>query len=208
MDCAAMQNLMQEQMRGNDVAMRNIESMPGGYNALRSMFETVNGAQNAQSAPADGDATANASANPLQAMLSSLNLQQQGSPGSAGSSGSQSTDRQAGAAGPNAAPLPNPWQPDTSTQGGAAGGLPAGLGGLAGLSGLGGAGGGNPAAMMQNPQMRSMMTSMMSNPAMLDAMAAQNPQMRAMLDNPHMRAMLTNPQFVDRMMRPEVRGNA
>jgi len=41
MEMARNPQAMQEMMRGNDRAMQNIESMPGGYNALRRMHEDV-----------------------------------------------------------------------------------------------------------------------------------------------------------------------
>jgi len=34
-------NAMQNMMRNQDLAMSQIENMPGGFNALRSMYENV-----------------------------------------------------------------------------------------------------------------------------------------------------------------------
>ena len=35
------QNLMREYMRNNDRAMSNLEALPGGFNALRQLYEYV-----------------------------------------------------------------------------------------------------------------------------------------------------------------------
>lgn len=39
--CAWLQNLMREYMRNNDRALSNIEALPGGFNALRQLYENV-----------------------------------------------------------------------------------------------------------------------------------------------------------------------
>lgn len=36
-----LQNLMREYMRNNDRALSNIEALPGGFNALRQLYENV-----------------------------------------------------------------------------------------------------------------------------------------------------------------------
>jgi ubiquilin len=71
-----------------------------------------------------------------------------------------------------------------------------------GFAGLGGADPAMMNAMMQNPGMQEMMTRIMSDPAMLDQMAAMNPQLGAMLQNPQVRAMFSNPAFVRQLMDP------
>ena len=200
-----------------DAAMRNIESLPGGYNHMQSMFRNMHDAlQEAERDTANNaDGGANAQSNPLAQLLGSLNLPgsasaQSGADGSARSAGGnadqQATGMTAGAqSGVNAQPLPNPWQPDEAAGGGGS----AGANPFAGLAGLGGAGGNmDPSSamqMLQNPEMRQMMINMMSSPGMLDTMAHSNPQMRQMLDsNPPMRSMFSNPQMLEQMMRPEV----
>ncbi len=70
-----------------------------------------------------------------------------------------------------------------------------GMGGLGGLGGLGGmAGGPTPeqmqmmVAQMQNPMFRELMTQMVSQPGVLEAATAANPQLRQALDqDPHLR---------------------
>lgn len=36
-----LQNLMREYMRNNDRALSNLEALPGGFNALRQLYENV-----------------------------------------------------------------------------------------------------------------------------------------------------------------------
>lgn len=104
----------------------------------------------------------------------------------------------------------------------AGGAAPAGLGG----AGLGGAGlpdlsallGGGAAAgpggmgniadmtnrMLENPQMRENMIQMMSQPGMLDMIAASNPQLRGMMDAmPGIRQTMQNPELLRMMLNPD-----
>ena len=70
-----------------------------------------------------------------------------------------------------------------------------GLGGLGGMGGMGGMAGGPPPeqmqmmlAQMQNPMFRELMTQMVSQPGVLEAATAANPQLRQALDqDPHLR---------------------
>jgi ubiquilin len=186
---------MREQMRTNDVAMRNIETMPGGYNQLRSMFESMN-----EAISSSGPNAGVNSPSPIAEMLNSLNVTSSGGGAAegAGVAGERGAQAQAGI---NETPLPNPWAPS---------GAPTGLGGGFGST-LGPLAGGVPPGdmiqMMQNPAMRCMLQSVLSNPAMLDMIANQNPQMREVLDsNPAARSVLSNPAFMERM--PEVRSPA
>eukprot|EP00882_Tetradesmus_deserticola_P034827 GHRQ01040114.1.p2 GENE.GHRQ01040114.1~~GHRQ01040114.1.p2 ORF type:complete len:100 (-),score=29.86 GHRQ01040114.1:39-338(-) len=39
--CHVPQNLMREYMHNNDRALSNIEALPGGFNALRQLYENV-----------------------------------------------------------------------------------------------------------------------------------------------------------------------
>jgi len=77
------------------------------------------------------------------------------------------------------------------------------MGGMDGIGGMGGMGGMPPeameqmASMLENPQMQTMMETMMSNPAFIEQQIANNPmlagnpqlqqQMRATMSNPQMR---------------------
>lgn len=213
------QGLMQEQMRTNDVALRNIENIPGGYDQLRRMFQSTTEAF--ESAQEDSGGAAGAGQPTLEQMLGNLSVASGGpaegtGAAAAGANTRGTTGTAAPATGPNAAPLPNPWSSGSgagAAAGAGAGGLTdllgarggAGGGGLGGLGALGGAGGANlmqnPAMqenamrMMQNPQMQQMVSSMMQNPQMQQMLLQQNPQMREAVEaNPALRNLIFSPE--------------
>lgn len=113
---------MREQIRNMDRAMSNIESMPGGFNALRQFHDSM---QPLDEAASEGPAADN----PFAALFQ---------PGGGGGANSGSGAAQQPAGAPNEAPLPNPWAAPGAGGGGAAG--------AAGMAGLGGV---DPAAMQQ-----------------------------------------------------------
>lgn len=91
------------------------------------------------------------------------------------------------------------------------GGLADLLGGMGGGAGLGGAGGQAGMADMMarmledNPAMRDNMVSMLSQPGMLEMMAASNPQINQMLNSmPGMRDMMQNPELMRMMLSPDM----
>lgn len=143
-------NAMRQAMRSQDLAMSQLENLPGGFNALRSMFENIQepmmeAAQNPQAQ--QGSSQGTTSAPPTAPVNSAL-------PNPWGGSGAQPA-------------MPTGLGSDPFGGFGAAGGNP--FGGMRG--GMGGMGGMNPAqamAMMQNPMMQQMMQQMMANPAVLD----------------------------------------
>lgn len=170
---------LQEVMRNYDRALNNMESMPGGYNALRRMYTEFQ--------------------EPLQsAFQEQFTTNQFASPQTNPDGSTNDTDASANAADQprteNRDPLPNPWASTTPNSnnrpplfpgadgsgGGGGGGLGA-FGGLAGLAGLGGnlggggvggagagtggAGQGNPndilqqaSSMFQNQEFMSLLT--------------------------------------------------
>lgn len=75
-----------------------------------------------------------------------------------------------------------------------------------------GAPGANP--LLQNPLFQSAMTSMFSNPQLLDSMISSNPflaqmitpEHRALLQSPQMRQMMANPQFMNSIMNSGMMG--
>ncbi len=172
---------MQQAMRNQELAMSQIENLPGGFNALQRMFEDVQEPL-MQAGQALGAAPSN---NPSSAPTPSTNL-----------------------TAPSNTALPNPWGGGAAP---AAGGAtvafnPFGAGGASpfGMGGMGGMGM-DPqqmAAMMQNPAMQQMMQQMMADPHTLDQMAAMNPQLGAALQNPAIRAMMTSPEFLRQMSNP------
>jgi len=177
MNAATNPALMAEQMRNNDRAMSNITSMPGGFNALTRMYRDI------------------------QEPLERAQRQR-----------ANETERTTGTpvANPDG-PIPNPWgdatatTPTTPT-------MPTSTGGASPASPFGGLGAlGDPtsqlehmAQMMSNPQMRSAIENVMSNPQMLESMLSMHPEARQMMDaNPGMRDTLANPDFFRQMMNPE-----
>lgn len=226
-DPSAMQNMMRQQ----DIAMSNIENMPGGFDALRRMYTEVQepmmdamsgGGQNegstsggSGSSSRDGGTSGAAGAampNPWGTSSSSSS--------SAGAGGSSAT----AGSGPGSAPF-NPWAAGGAGVVGnsAAGANPWAAAGGAGASGALGAGA-NPWAaggagatgmpgmpsdmngmveMLENPMMRQMMDQMMSNPQMMQQMMNSNPQLRQMMEqNPQAAAMFSNPETMRAMMDP------
>jgi ubiquilin len=210
------QNLMAEQMRTNDVAMRNIETFPGGYDHLRRAFTAMDGA--VSDAQQEAGTVGAAGGDPLAQMLQSLGMAPGGGtavPDAGGDAAPQASS------GPNAAPLPNPWAaPGTPASGGTGIGAPGagGLGALAGLFGGGGNGGVGSSdqapymntvmGMMNNPQMQEMARSMMNNPEMMQSMQTMlraDPNVRRVLDsNPAARDMMADPERLRQMLSPEV----
>eukprot|EP00878_Enallax_costatus_P013601 GHUV01014220.1.p1 GENE.GHUV01014220.1~~GHUV01014220.1.p1 ORF type:complete len:399 (+),score=155.20 GHUV01014220.1:1535-2731(+) len=165
--------------------------------------------------------------NPFAGLLGAMGNAAGTGSGAAGAANPTSTSGSGAAAGsaadqPGSQPLPNPWAPQAG--GAASGAAPAGLGGSAlgaggmpdlsallggGLGGPGGAGGMGSMAemtsrMLDNPQMRENMIQMMSQPGMMDMIAASNPQLRQMLDAmPGIRQTMQNPELLRMMLNPD-----
>jgi ubiquilin len=149
---------MREYMRNTDRAMSNLEALPGGFNALRQLYENVQEPLLNATQGGGGDGAAN----PLASMLAAAGL---GSGAAAAGTGS-GAGAAAGARPGETAPLPNPWAAGSGAgSGGTVGGGSAAAGGgaagdLGALAGLGGIGGlpamdsGAQAAMMQQVQGR------------------------------------------------------
>lgn len=152
---------LQEVMRNYDRALNNMESMPGGYNALRRMYTEF---QEPLQSAFQEQFTTNQFASPPTNTDGSTN----DSEGNANSSDQPRTE--------NRDPLPNPWaSPTTPTSrpplfpaaGGGAGGL-SGLAGLANSLGASGGAGGAPgdtndllqhaSSMFQNQEFMSLLT--------------------------------------------------
>ncbi|XP_077989399.1 ubiquilin-1-like [Glandiceps talaboti] len=87
MELARNPSMMQEMMRSQDRALSNLESIPGGYNALRRMYTDIQ-------EPMLNAAQEGLGANPFSALLNPEN------PDSSRQQGTENVD-----------PLPNPWAP-------------------------------------------------------------------------------------------------
>ena len=166
----------QEMMRSQDRALSNLESLPGGYNALRRMYtELQEPMLNAAQEQIVGD-------NPFASFLN------QGSQRS--STNVDSANTQAGTE--NRDPLPNPWSRDApATNRGSGVGTTATTDNSA-STGTGA--GGRSADMFNSRGMQSLMTQMLENTNL----------MSSVMDSPYMQQMVgqlsTNPQLMQQMM--------
>lgn len=185
---------MRQAMRSQELAMSQIENMPGGMDHLRRMYEEVQAPMEEAMAPgAAGGASTGNSSTPAEG--TNLNAGLQGTP------------------------MPNPWgstpNPNSSAAPNPAGaGAPAnpfaGMGGMGGMGGLPGMTPGTMpdmntlSSMLDNPMMQQAMQQMAANPQMMQTMLNSNPMMRQMMDaNPMMRDMMNNPAALQQMMNPD-----
>ncbi|XP_042189413.1 ubiquilin-4 isoform X3 [Callorhinchus milii] len=195
--------MMQEMMRNQDRALSNLESIPGGYNALRRMYTDIQ-------EPMLNAAQEQFGGNPFASLVSNSD------------GGNQPLRTE------NRDPLPNPWAPppsssqssttntSTSTSGSGTTSQPTmpGLG-----AGLGGSGMFNTPGMqsllqqitenpqlMQNmlsaPYMRSMMQSLSQNPDLASQIMLNNPLFAG---NPQLQDQMRQqiPNFLQQMQNPE-----
>lgn len=184
MELARNPSMLQELMRSHDRALSNLESIPGGYSALRRMYRDI---QEPMLAAATNGR------NPFAALVEN------------NSSNQDAQNPQQGQE--NRDPLPNPWgQSQTDSSTGQQQGQSRGLLDSPGMQSL-------TAQMMENPQLmrnmlnapytRSMLEAMAADPAMASRVIAANPFLRG---NPQMqeqmRAMM--PTFIQQMQNPQI----
>lgn len=200
MEFARNPSMVQELMRSHDRALSNLESIPGGYSALRRMYRDIQEPMLA--------AAAN-QRNPFAALVENSNNQD------------GQTNPQQGQE--NRDPLPNPWnqnQNESSNQGQQQG-QGRGLLDSPGMQSL-------LAQMIENPQLmrnmlnapytRSVLEAMAADPAMASRLISANPflssnpqmqeQMRAMMSafiqqmqNPQIQNIVTNPDALAAIMQ-------
>ncbi|XP_030003056.1 ubiquilin-4 [Sphaeramia orbicularis] len=221
MELARNPAMMQEMMRNQDRALSNLESIPGGYNALRRMYTDIQ-------EPMFSAAREQFGSNPFSAL------------GGGSDSGAQPSRTE------NREPLPNPWGPpnssnptesggttgSTSTTGGTnptvsnplginPGSLGNGMFNSPGMQSLMQQISENP-QLMQNmlsaPYMRNMMQSLAQNPELASQVLMNNPlfagnpqlqeQFRAQLpiflqqmQNPEALSVMTNPRAMQALMQ-------
>ncbi|XP_071794279.1 ubiquilin-1-like isoform X2 [Asterias amurensis] len=199
MDMARNPAMMQEMMRTQDRALSNLESIPGGYNALRRMYTDIQ-------EPMLNAAQEQLGGNPFAALFNNPD-------NSTGQQGRENTQ-----------PLPNPWAPASSRPAGTpttgSTTTPTSTGTTPGVS--------NPAnGIFNTPGMQSMMQQVSSNPQLVQNML-QAPYMQSMLQsmarnpemaeqalraspmyagNPELLRQMTTmlPNFLQQMENPEVR---
>lgn len=186
-------SMLQELMRSHDRAISNLESIPGGYNALQRMYRDIQ--EPMLSATAE-----QFSRNPFAGLVdnTSVNNPQQGRE--------------------NTEPLPNPWSgatqttnSNTTTTNTTTQGLPSWNNFLQEMTD-------NPSLMqniLSSPHMQSMMESLAADPSMINTFMQDNPllsgnseQIRNMLpqaiqymQNPEMSNLMANPQALQAIMQ-------
>ncbi|XP_067839238.1 ubiquilin-1-like isoform X2 [Heptranchias perlo] len=164
--------MMQEMMRNQDRALSNLESIPGGYNALRRMYTDIQ-------EPMLNAAQEQFGGNPFATLVSSPD---------AGNQPSRTENRD---------PLPNPWTPPSSSQTPTST-TTSGTTGQSTLPGLGAGLGGS--GMFNTPGMQSLLQQITENPQLMQNMLSA-PYMRSIMQalsqNPDLAAqiMLNNPLF-------------
>mmetsp|Transcript_45787 Transcript_45787/g.139090 ORF Transcript_45787/g.139090 Transcript_45787/m.139090 type:complete len:634 (-) Transcript_45787:399-2300(-) len=220
-DPSAMQNMM----RNQDLAMSQIENVPGGFNALRRMYDEVQepmmdamaGGGTEASSFGSGNGTGGNSAASGAAGAAMPNPWGSPSPTRPGGSAS-ATSGSAASSAPrqqSAQPSINPWgvgagagnTPPASANLWAAGGGGAGAAGTGSMPGIPGMPPGmnmeQTLQLLENPAISQMMQQVMSDPAAMQAMMDANPMMRQMREtNPAAAAMLSNPETMRAMMDP------
>ncbi|XP_059957733.1 ubiquilin-1 isoform X1 [Mesoplodon densirostris] len=178
--------MMQEMMRNQDRALSNLESIPGGYNALRRMYTDIQ-------EPMLSAAQEQFGGNPFASLVSNTSSGE-------GSQPSRTENRD---------PLPNPWAPQASQSSSASSGTTSTVGGTSSGAASGTAGQsstvpnlgpGVGASMFNTPGMQSLLQQITENPQLMQNMLSA-PYMRSMMQslsqNPDLAAqmMLNNPLF-------------
>ncbi|KAJ7423231.1 Ubiquilin-1 [Pitangus sulphuratus] len=186
--------MMQEMMRNQDRALSNLESIPGGYNALRRMYTDIQ-------EPILNAAQEQFGGNPFASLVSNAST--------GGDSQPSRTE--------NRDPLPNPWAPqsssrtsttNTSTSGESSGSSNAenSTSGTTGQSSTGpNLGPGLGAGMFNTPGMQSLLQQITENPQLMQNMLSA-PYMRSMMQslsqNPDLAVQMQNPDTLSAMSNP------
>ncbi|XP_021575004.1 ubiquilin-2 isoform X2 [Carlito syrichta] len=179
--------MMQEMMRNQDLALSNLESIPGGYNALRRMYTDIQ-----------------------EPMLNAAQEQFGGNPfASVGSSSSSGEGTQPSRT-ENRDPLPNPWAPPPATQSSATTSTTTSSGSGSGNSSSNATGNTMAAAnyvasIFSTPGMQSLLQQITENPQLIQNMLSA-PYMRSMMQslsqNPDLAAQMQNPDTLSAMSNP------
>uniref|UniRef100_A0A4X2LWZ0 Ubiquilin 1 n=1 Tax=Vombatus ursinus TaxID=29139 RepID=A0A4X2LWZ0_VOMUR len=166
--------MMQEMMRNQDRALSNLESIPGGYNALRRMYTDIQ-------EPMLNAAQEQFGGNPFASLVSN-------SPSGEGSQPSRTENRD---------PLPNPWAPQSGTQSSTTSSNTtssvAGMFNTPGMQSL-------LQQITENPQL---MQNMLSAPYMRSMMQSlsQNPDLAAQMQNPDTLSAMSNPRAMQALLQ-------
>ncbi|XP_032062875.1 ubiquilin-1-like isoform X5 [Aythya fuligula] len=177
--------MMQEMMRNQDRALSNLESIPGGYNALRRMYTDIQ-------EPMLNAAQEQFGGNPFASLVSNVS-----SGGDIQPSRTENRD-----------PLPNPWAPQSSSQssttastsGESSGGSNIGNSTSASMrqsSAIPNLGPGLGVGMFNTPGIQSLLQQITENPQLMQNMLSA-PYMRSM-----MQSLSQNPDLAAQMQSPD-----
>lgn len=188
--------MMQEMMRNQDLALSNLESIPGGYNALRRMYTDIQ-----------------------EPMLNAAQEQFGGNPFATVGSSSSSGEGTQPSRTENRDPLPNPWAPPPATQSSASTTTTTTSSSGSGSSTSNASGNTVAAAnyvasVFSTPGMQTLLQQITENPQLIQNMLSA-PYMRSMMQslsqNPDLAAqmMLSSPLFaanpqLQEQMRPQL----
>ncbi|XP_066194000.1 ubiquilin-4 isoform X2 [Sylvia atricapilla] len=195
MELARNPAMMQEMMRNQDRALSNLESIPGGYNALRRMYTDIQ-------EPMFSAAREQFGNNPFSSLT-----------GNSDSSSSQPLRTE------NREPLPNPWSPTPpasqsqapSSEGSTGSATTQGTPTVSNPFGLNAASFG--AGMFNSPEMQGLLQQISENPQLMQNMIsapymrsmmqtlAQNPDFAAQMQNPDSLSILTNPRAMQALLQ-------
>ncbi|KAM4754172.1 ubiquilin-1-like isoform 5-T5 [Cyanocitta cristata] len=185
--------MMQEMMRNQDRALSNLESIPGGYNALRRMYTDIQ-------EPILSAAQEQFGGNPFASLVSNES--------SGGDSQPSRTE--------NRDPLPNPWAPQSSSQNSTSTSI---SGESSGSNNVGNStsastgqsstipnlGPGLGVGMFNTPGMQSLFQQITENPQLMQNMLSA-PYMRSMMQslsqNPDLAVQMQNPDTLSAMSNP------
>ncbi|OXB62506.1 hypothetical protein ASZ78_008144 [Callipepla squamata] len=186
--------MMQEMMRNQDRALSNLESIPGGYNALRRMYTDIQ-------EPMLNAAQEQFGGNPFASLVSNAS--------SGGDSQPSRTE--------NRDPLPNPWAPQSSSQSSTTSTSTSGENADSNNVGnntssstgqsstLPNLGPGLGAGMFNTPGMQSLLQQITENPQLMQNMLSA-PYMRSMMQslsqNPDLAVQMQNPDTLSAMSNP------
>nr|XP_030147561.3 ubiquilin-4 isoform X1 [Taeniopygia guttata] len=176
MELARNPAMMQEMMRNQDRALSNLESIPGGYNALRRMYTDIQ-------EPMFSAAREQFGSNPFSSLT-----------GNSDSSSSQPLRTE------NREPLPNPWSPTPpasqsqapSSEGSTGSATTQGTPTVSNPFGLNAASMGT--GMFNSPEMQGLLQQISENPQLMQNMISA-PYMRSM-----MQTLAQNPDFAAQIM--------
>ncbi|XP_025077166.1 ubiquilin-1-like isoform X1 [Pomacea canaliculata] len=170
MELARNPAMLQELMRSQDRAMSNLESLPGGFNALQRMYRDIQ-------EPMMNAAQESLGTNPFATLVNSS------SHGGNTQQGRENTD-----------PLPNPWAPRSSAGTGRTSPSSTASAASNPASSFSASLTGAQGSMFNSPGMQSLMQQMMQNPQMISNMM-QAPYMQSMLQS-----LSANPELAQQII--------